>query len=106
MELPGFGSILPKFYILKAQSDFVGLVGLEDYVQFSAHVTITVNNGSTWPGGFGPPVVNSSTASRQTDADADGTMDVNELLAWQDTDASGTLEPSELTTVGTAATAS
>ena len=57
--LPGFSSILPKFYAIKASADFAAIVGLEELLQASiTNVIVEVNNSGGWPGGLGPPVIN------------------------------------------------
>jgi hypothetical protein len=76
--LPGFGSILPKFYAVKATAASAGLVGLGQWVEAAVEgIAVNVNYGTAWPGGFGPPTVDwdTSFAAETTDSDGDGKID-------------------------------
>ena len=61
--LPGFGSILPKFFAVKATAASAGLVGLGQWVEATIEdLAVSVNSGTAWPGGFGPPTVDWDTS--------------------------------------------
>ena len=85
--LPGFSSILPKFYSLKARADLASIVGLEGFLDASLeNILIEVNNSGGWPGGLGPPVINFANSfsnhelNNLFDPDGNGIM-VDDLIA-------------------------
>ena len=50
---------IPKFTALKATAGSFGLLGMGDVIDLQGTgVSVEVNTGSKWPGGFGPPTVN------------------------------------------------
>ena len=57
--LPGFDKILPKMHALKGTAESASLVGAEGILDASLkNVLIEVNDGTKWPGDFGPARVN------------------------------------------------
>ena len=76
--LPGLSELFPSFHAVKAEAAAVEFVGGGDIVDIGANdISITVNDGSNWPGGIGPAVVDwsSSYPAEVTDRDGDGKID-------------------------------
>jgi Ca2+-binding RTX toxin-like protein/Ca2+-binding EF-hand superfamily protein len=84
--LPGFSSVLPKFYALKATAATAGLVGMDSVLTASLeNILVEVNNSSGWPGGLGPPVINFQNS-----------FGTDEVLSFFDYDGSGAITVADL----------
>ena len=60
---PGFDQFLPDFSAARATADLAALVGFGSVLTASLeNIVVEVNDGSAWPGGLGPPVVDFSTS--------------------------------------------
>ncbi len=81
----------PKFSSLKATGDAVRLVGFDDEeFQLAAEgITINYNNGTEWPGGFGPPVVDFANTGAFVD-------ELSRFAALLDTNNNGAITVGEL----------
>ncbi len=89
--LPGTDDF-PEFISLKASADSFGFKGVSENVLTvnGQGITLNLNNGDEWPGGFGPPVIDfaNSPSFAAEDLDGDGVLDDGE-----DRDGDGKLDP-------------
>jgi len=72
--------IIPKFTALKATSQSVEMVGFDELQMVASGITINYNNGTEWPGGFGPPVVDFAASFAEEDDGGDGVFDAEDDL--------------------------